>query len=434
MIKRRNGEGDFTPFVFQESLPPSPSIDLTDFSLVCEEISTNGDHEEFFNKKFDQLEKLHELYKSVSSISAQSQSRLELSRKQAMEDFGNQNLLTNHQRSASFSLTGLLGDLDNISLPSSVSDDMASLCSEPAWVSGQRSNNSYLDINRNTSLTSLLPELDNAPVVEEMRSHSPVLEGMDSQLAKYAQLKDLEVAYRPSPLGQQSSEPVLLEPKVEATLSPLRTPPSALCRRGDGASDGDSNPSPELQARSPGTRPSPSTLPRRSPGTGTSSSGSEVSEELPQKPVLVTDGRREKRASSERRVGRSETIVSQRLPENILPLEKEAVKEEVKEVKEKSRVIPRFSRLFGGMRRISRSPSQITSKAKEDKIRSKASKRQTKTSQISLGDSSPLKIENVIPEKPVKTKHKFFSSREKCSTKSPIHSSKNVKGTLSSGD
>merc|ERR1719228_2596994 len=58
----------------EESTPPSPPpIDLTDFALVCEEVSTTGDHEEFFNKKFDQLEKLHELYKSVSSISAKSQ-------------------------------------------------------------------------------------------------------------------------------------------------------------------------------------------------------------------------------------------------------------------------------------------------------------------------------------------------------------------------
>ena len=86
------------------------------------------------------------------------------------------------------------------------------------------------------------------------------------------------------------------------------------------------------------------------------------------------------------------------------------------------------------MRRISRSPSQIAGKGNEDKIRSKASKRQTKTSQISLGDSSPLRIEKVIPEKASKTKHKFFSSKDKCSSKSPIHvTSKNVKGTLSSG-
>ena len=55
----------------------SPDVDMADFDTVCEEVTSNtADHEEFFNKKFDQLEKLHELYKSVSSISAASQSRL----------------------------------------------------------------------------------------------------------------------------------------------------------------------------------------------------------------------------------------------------------------------------------------------------------------------------------------------------------------------
>merc|ERR1719479_186495 len=146
----------------------SPDVDMSDFDLVCEDVcqvsSNTADHEEFFNKKFDQLEKLHELYKSVSSISAASQSRLELNKNRAAEEIDNKNLLTNHQRSASFSLTGLLGDLDNISIPSSVSDDLNSLCSEPAWVS--RQGTTYLDINRNTSLTSvslssLLPPTDN---------------------------------------------------------------------------------------------------------------------------------------------------------------------------------------------------------------------------------------------------------------------------------
>ena len=79
---------------------------MADFDKVCEEVSGGaGDHEEFFNKKFDQLEKLHELYKSVSSISAASQSRLELNKNRTFETFEeNRNLA--HQRSASFSLTG----------------------------------------------------------------------------------------------------------------------------------------------------------------------------------------------------------------------------------------------------------------------------------------------------------------------------------------
>ena len=413
---------------------------------MCEEVSTTGDHEEFFNKKFDQLEKLHELYKSVSSISAKSQSRLELSRNKAAEEMDNKkHLLTNHQRSASFSLTGLLGDLDNISIPSSVSDDLNSLCSEPAWVS--RQGTAYLDINRNAALTSvslssLLPPTDNDPAsvafsVEEteevVRSHSPVLEGMDSQLAKYAQLKDLEVEYRPPPTGDQDPIPILedLSPARATTSGVQQLSPSVQCRRPDGASDPDSDPSPPSK-RSIGA----ATLPRRSPGTGRSSSSSEVEETsiFRQKagsrgsdcglPVSTT-------TTSGTQAAGADNIVQPKLPAGKkLDPDKEVKTAE----KEKSRMIPRFSRLFGGMRRISRSPSQIAGKGNEDKIRSKASKRQTKTSQISLGDSSPLRIEKAIPEKAPKTKHKFFSSKDKCSSKSPIHiASKNVKGTLSSG-
>ena len=122
----------------------STDVDMADFDTICEEVSNTADHEEYFNKKFDQLEKLHELYKSVSSISAASQSRLELNKNRQYE---NKNLLG--QRSASFSLTGLmLGDLDNLSLPSTVSDDLNSLCSEPAWISRQTN---FLDINRNST-------------------------------------------------------------------------------------------------------------------------------------------------------------------------------------------------------------------------------------------------------------------------------------------
>ena len=63
----------------------SPDVDMSDFDVVCEDVcqvgSNTADHEEFFNKKFDQLEKLHELYKSVSSISAPSPCKLSLQSK-----------------------------------------------------------------------------------------------------------------------------------------------------------------------------------------------------------------------------------------------------------------------------------------------------------------------------------------------------------------
>ena len=221
----------------------SPDVDMSDFDVVCEDVcevsSNTADHEEFFNKKFDQLEKLHELYKSVSSISAASQSRLELNKNRGYE---NKNLLG--QRSASFSLTGLmLGDLDNLSLPSTVSDDLNSLCSEPAWVSRQ---SNFLDINRNStsctnsaidimdssnlSLSDLINTglgLDRNNIKIESsrsgeRSDSPILEGIDSDLAKYAKLKDLEQVYKPKTDCD------------ETTRSQLGS-----LRRADGASDPD---------------------------------------------------------------------------------------------------------------------------------------------------------------------------------------------------
>merc|ERR1719228_190003 len=104
----------------------------------------------------------------------------------------------------------------------------------------------------------------------------------------------------------------------------------------------------------------------------------------------------------------------------------------VKDQKEKTPKIPRFSRLFGNVKKISRSPTQI-SKGTEEKTRSKVSKRQAKTSsQISLKDSGQLKTEKLIADKPTKTKYKFFEKREKCFPKSPLNVAKNVEGTLSS--
>ena len=87
------------------------------FDTVCEEtVAGAGDTEEFFTKKFDQLERLHELYKSVSSISAASQSRLEL----------NSNLVPGQlqlqHRSASFSLTGGQGSHQNSAANRSISE------------------------------------------------------------------------------------------------------------------------------------------------------------------------------------------------------------------------------------------------------------------------------------------------------------------------
>ena len=59
----------------------------------------------------------------------------------------------------------MLGDLDNLSLPSTVSDDLNSLCSEPAWVTSSLKmaglTSSGLDINRNsTSCTNSALDLN----------------------------------------------------------------------------------------------------------------------------------------------------------------------------------------------------------------------------------------------------------------------------------
>lgn len=461
-------------------LNKSPVIDMSDFDTICEEVSTN-DHEEYFNKKFDQLEKLHELYKSVSSISAKSQSRLELNKNRHIE---NKNLLG--QRSASFSLTGLLGDLDNLSLPSTISDDLNSLCSEPAWVSRQ---SNFLDINRNStscttsldildvyggsnieksslslsdlmssdppmqkgsSVVSFASDINIDPVPAHERSDSPILEGIDSELAKYAKLKDLEQAYRPKTDAGCDNEMGLgsLRHPDGASNPDLKSIPADS---GSAGLSSQSHYNLESKSKFPLNIGSAATLPRRSPGNGRSSSGSDI-EETSQKHSNASSPKT--KTNIAQKEGRKMTPddhhpvkCSPVKKDNIVPAKllsadedkrKESDKEDfdsniiiIKDQKEKNPKIPRFSRLFGSVKKISRSPTQI-SKGNEEKMRSKASKRQTKTSQISLRESSPLKIEKFITDKPSKTKYKFFEKREKCLPKSPIHISKNAKGTLSS--
>ena len=496
----------------------SPDVDMADFDTVCEEVSGVDDHEEFFNKKFDQLEKLHELYKSVSSISAASQSRLELNKNRP---FDNKNLLPG-QRSASFSMSGLmLGDLDNLSLgvPSSISDDLNSLCSEPAWIASRSSqpliSDNYLDINRNsTSCTNSALDLVNPmfiPVGSALslsqlmmgtttngeagamvgggggglnktnfssqismeqgprdlgqdRSDSPILEGIDSDLAKYAKLKDLEKAY--------------YKPKNDNTNCDRNTNATGLCalRHPDGSSNPDlGSIGTEAQRRcSPLT---PATLPRRSPGTGRSSSGSDA-EMDPTSQKLENASGVGTRTEGQQKANFPPTSAShhqhhQQGPEitntkhkfegiapsgqkpgdkialgpskSVPPVADKVIRKtqsdnvdsvsdnkSIKDQKEKTPKIPRFSRLFGNVKKISRSPTQIT-KGVGEKTRSKDSKRQGKTSsQSSLKESGQLKTEKLIADKPTKTKYRFFEKREKCFPKSPASVTKNVKGTLSS--
>ena len=494
--RRFNAAGDAKETSRDQGLA-DPDVDMmADFDKVCEEVSGSADHEEFFNKKFDQLEKLHELYKSVSSISAASQSRLELNKNRTFEE--NRNLMPG-QRSASFSLTGLmLGDLDNLSLPSTVSDDLNSLCSEPAWVTsslkmGQETG--CLDINRNStsctnsaldlanlhlgvlsgpgsalSLSQLMAGSRGAQVRENKtkfsselslepepgvravsrgqdRSDSPILEGIDSDLAKYAELKDLERAYKPK--NNQYCD------KKSDKLSSSLLPSHSL-RHPDGASNPDLKSSPPLKSEQITSSFSPSTLPRRSPGTGRSSSGSDAEME-----TAAQKMRPATRTSSGQKVNLNEACVlrqddviksgtetilsgSGKLPpppdqvhviaksdedDDTASQQKKIIKDHKEQ---KTPKIPRFSRLFGNVKKISKSPTQISKSAAEEKPRSKASKRQTKTSQISLKDSGQLKTEKLISDKPAKTKYRFFEKREKCFPKSPVNVTKNVNGTLSS--
>ena len=242
---------------------------------------------------------------------------------------------------------------------------------------------------------------------------------MDADLAKYAELKDLEKAYTPK------SNPTCDNP------GHLRHP--------DGASNPDLG-RPEASHLPPPSASS-ATLPRRSPGAGRSSSGSDEADAAPQWPSSAAAARSRHQdtvtagnsaAPPPAAAGHGEETQS-RLGQCAEVAED---KPGIKDQKEKPPKVPRFSRLFG--KKISRSPTQISAKAappgaEPDKPRSKASKRQTKTSEISLKDSGQLKTEKLISDKPTKTKYRFFEKREKCIPKSPVvNVTKNVKGTLSS--
>merc|ERR1719278_333366 len=134
---------------------------------------------------------------------------------------------------------------------------------------------------------------------------------------------------------------------ARVTSSQQLSPSVHNCRRPDGASDPDSDPSPPSK-RSIGS----ATLPRRSPPTGRSSSSSEAeSSKAGQKAgsrgPAAADCGGIKASSETHQAAGADNIVHTKLAENKVDPDKETVKE-------KSRMIPRFSRLFGGMRRISR--------------------------------------------------------------------------------
>ena len=439
---------------------PEAGTDILDMTGVCEDLSST-DHEQFFNQKFDQLAKLHQLYQSVSSINAKCQSRLENDRNRGL-------------REHSSSLTALLTDNSS---HSSVSDDLNSLCSEPAWFG----TSPFLDINKNSTLSlnimdlcnfsggknsislrslsiptgdnfsgeNSLMELNIESIAMEERCDSPILEGIDSELAKYAKLRDLKQAYNPR------CEDIC---DIGGRLSALRHPDGASNPdlQGHTAPDTGSNPSFGREVKPEGEKgetvrrdlnptsiekvslPSVCSLSQRSPGTGRSSSGSDPEETLHNR----TYGRSLQKAGDWRRVDPATRVPEPGTkapeqkpgpetsrPENISQEEnKSKVMKEPGKKEEKVKV-PKFSRLFGNARKISRSPSQAN-KPNEDKSRSsKASKHKSKPP---LAPLIPSDVSSKLAANGELIINNEVSSKNK-SKLNPCKDSKNVKGTLSSG-
>ena len=257
---------------------------------VCEDAVSLHANEEFFSKKFDQLAKLHELYQSVSSINDKAKSHLEEARIRNSEAV----------RSSCLSLSALMTDLERISIHS----DANSLCSEPVKMydyNDFQENNNNLDENNlddlfdfsinNNKLTVSLSDLDKSCEaakrftselnVANDRSDSPILEGIDQELAKYAQLKDLEKAYQPSKMASPASA-------SNSTAADITTcPPHQTSVPNDAANfhlqrnpDGASNPDLNCKGPTP-TSINGNCVPlplRRSPGNGRS--GSEPEDEF----------------------------------------------------------------------------------------------------------------------------------------------------------
>ena len=454
------------------------TVDINDFERVCEDMVEVGrrtgggsgtDHEDFFSRKFDQLAKLHDLYQSVSSITARCQSR--------MVTNGGGGRLAPQQKSASFSLSGLLlTNLDSLSLPSnSSSDDVNSLCSEPAWglrhhqlQQGGKDTGPLLDWNRNTSLRSLdlfptgggeagslsLSNLAFPPVEDnnegqaerpltaepaqmlsdgldqmqdEERCDSPILEGIDSELAKYAQLRDLQQAYQPG-----HSDERRWNGQLGGRLAALRHP--------DGASNpnlGGQHLESSVEGGTSDLTGRFATLPRRSPGNGRSSSGSDPDELVNHhhQPndkrdawTAVHDGSLSKDDCHEVRRNPSPMIPSQNggqvsCVDPLVEPKSSASTEKVKKTR-----VAKFSRLISTVRKISRSPSQVnkTGGGGEEKLKTKTTKSflQGKQQPGSAAVTTALDVKQ--------TTEKLSKSSSSCS-KNKDKASKNVKGTLLSG-
>ena len=280
-------DGKSLHYVKEETKPangPKTSTSAYDidknFGSVCDDAVSLGGGEDYFSKKLDQLAKLHELYQSVSSISAKCQSHLDAANKRQQQQSDMQ-----RGKGSCFSLSALANEGHSLKSEAS-SSEVNSLCSEPARMYDY---SDFVDINRNSAAPSVtdlfmfgngskfcmslgdlgdlgqfgVQPLTNATTTTSDRCDSPILEGIDGELAKYAKLKDLKHAY----------EPAIPPPAVVKAVQ-QQQPVEDERRHPDGSSDPDLNrrQHPLTDLKEPVRPPDPPPGSRRSPGNGRSGS------------------------------------------------------------------------------------------------------------------------------------------------------------------
>ena len=127
---------------------------------------------------------------------------------------------------------GLSSDLKNIS--KNCTKSTVSLCEIPSQSTPETA------VQRGPSaITESKPNGFSSAVNVNERSDSPILAGIDKELAKYAKLKDLEKAYKPPSVAAASPPKDKLKKHVLVTND--LTSATAMLRHPDGASNPDLN-------------------------------------------------------------------------------------------------------------------------------------------------------------------------------------------------
>lgn len=352
---------------------------------------------EAMSSDFDQLAKLHELYASVSSINAKSQQQL----RDAVA------------HGSTMSLGALPNDNHNVDSLASSTNDLNSLCSEPAKMPDD-------PMHRRSGLDLDLSFMQNHPISISLsdlgfsinnkdceRSDSPVLEFIDHELSKYAKLRDLEQVY-------QQQAPTEADSPGKTSVSPPQ-PSQPPASRSDHVPDGASNP--DLNGH---TRKHPPRVPtpRRSPGTGQSSAGSEGEAEKSREVVAVIKNRVSETSRSHSRAlkrgeegggGGGNVINPTQAVETVVATSNNS--------SSSFKRVPRFSRLFS--KKISKSPLKIGEagglnhprREEKEKATKKGGRKKTDKSNSSSPSTSKRQIQ-------------VLKQQDKTST------SKNVSGTL----